>query len=300
MSLIEQVKDRLSIFKNLYDVIRIIDPVNKKVLEVDGYKDEIRERLCYHLWGRDEFCENCVSMRSYLENDTFVKLQHKENKVCLLTATSIVINNNLYIVEILKDISDKGEIKDRNIGDSHSAEKIISEINDKIIRDELTGIYNRRFINERLPVDINNSNIKEQALSVIMTDIDSFKRINDQYGYIIGNRTLVDFTRLLKSCIRESSDWLARYEGEEFLIVLNNTDCERAYKVAERIRRLLENTKFIYDDISINITSSFGIYSLKDREEDAETLISNADKCLYEAKRLGRNTTFCVYKKYDN
>lgn len=298
MSLIGQVKDRLSIFKNLYDVIRIIDPVNKRVLEVDGCMEETRERTCYCLWGRDELCENCVSMRSYLENDTFVRLQYKDTKVYLITATPIIIDNNLYIVELLKDISDKGKIKDRNIDNSYSAEKMISEINDKIIKDELTGIYNRRFINERLPVDINNSNIKEQALSVIMTDIDFFKRINDQYGHLIGDRILVDFARLLKSCIRENSDWLARYGGEEFLIVLNNTDSEKAYKVAEKIRKLLEDTKFVYGDISINITSSFGVYSLKNYEEDAETLISNADKCLYEAKRLGRNTTFCSYKKY--
>jgi two-component system, cell cycle response regulator len=289
ISLIEQVKDRLSIFKNLYDVIRIIDPINKKVIEVDGCKEETKENPCYCIWGRDELCKNCASMRAYLENDTFVKLQYKGNKVCLLTATPILIDNNLYIAEILKDISDKGKIKDINISDSNNAEKLISEINDRIIKDELTGIYNRRFINERLPVDINNSNKKEQALSVIMADIDFFKKINDDYGHVIGDKVLSDFAGLLKSCVRKDSDWVARYGGEEFLIVLNNTDSESAYKVAEKIRKLLEATKFNYEDISINITSSFGVHSLNINKEDAETLVLNADKGLYEAKKSGRN-----------
>jgi diguanylate cyclase (GGDEF)-like protein len=292
VKLIEEIKDRLSMFKNLYDNIRIVDPVNKRAFIINELQELQLEGVCYGFWKKDSFCENCISIRAYLENDTFVKIEHKENgQVILLTATPIVTEEGTYILEILKDISKNGQIINYSNYNINSAEILISEMNDKIIKDELTGIYNRRYINERLKIDINDCFKKRQALSVIMADIDSFKNINDNYGHLAGDKIIKDFAKILESSIRKSTDWVSRYGGEEFLIVLNNTDSKEAYEAAENIRKLIERTKFIYGSHIINITSSFGISCIKDDKFDIEVLIENADKNLYEAKSLGRNKT---------
>lgn len=291
MSIIKEVQDKLSNFKNLYDIIRIVDPLNKEVIYSDDQKEQEIKYKCYCIFNKNVFCKNCISMRAYLEDDTFVKLEYNEEQVFLVIATPVIIKGNRYVAEIIKDISKNGFIKNESIDSLEMTESLISGMNDKIIKDELTGIYNRRYIDERLPVDVNNSVYKAQPISVIMADIDFFKSVNDNYGHIIGDKVLSDFAKLIKSSIRNSTDWVGRYGGEEFLIVLNNTNAKEAYEISEKLRKLIENTEFCYDGAKLKITSSFGVYSPSNKNLDSKTLISNVDKNLYEAKRSGRNRT---------
>ena len=291
LGILEQVKERLSIFINFYDILRVVDPIKKKaiILEDDFLKEV--DGSCCNIWEREEACENCISMRAYLENDMFVKIENKEGKIFLVIATPLMIEDNIYIIEIIKDISQNGEISTKTSNGENFIETILYDLNEKIVKDELTGIYNRRYINERLPMNINNSIIKQAPLSVIMADIDFFKDVNDNYGHLIGDKILIDFAKLIQASIREDSDWVGRYGGEEFLIVLNNTGLDKAYKISEKIRKLLENTTFEYDHIKVKITSSFGVYGITTNKISMEELILNADKNLYEAKTSGRNKT---------
>ncbi|KMT22540.1 GGDEF domain-containing protein, partial [Clostridium cylindrosporum] len=291
MNIVEEVKNRLSVFKNLYDIFRLVDPVNKKTITVNDNSIEESKGYCYDFWKRDEFCKNCISIRAYLEDDTFVKIQNNEGKIFLVTATPLILNNNRYIVEILKDITQNGKIQTKNDSSENYTEYVLNELNEKIIKDELTGVYNRRYINETLPVNINKSIVKQYPLSVIMADIDFFKKINDNYGHLIGDKILIDFCKLVKYHIRKSTDWLSRYGGEEFLIVLQDTDLHSAYKVAEDIRKSLENTVFQYDDIKIKITASLGVHQLSSHKNNMDELLLGADRNLYHAKITGRNKT---------
>lgn len=122
-----------------------------------------------------------------------------------------------------------------------------------------------------------------------MCDIDFFKAVNDNYGHLAGDCILFEFASLLKKNI--NNNWVARYGGEEFIIVLNNTDNDTAFNVSEKIRKEIEKSSFEYDGVKINITSSFGIYTLDSNESkiDTKSIIGYADKKLYEAKRTGRN-----------
>lgn len=291
MSSVKEVVDRLSIFKNLYDSIRVVDPINKEVIFSSDQKEQDINHNCYSLWSKNTFCKNCISMRAYLEEDTFVKLEYNEDQVFLIIATPVFIDGNRYVAETLKDISKSGLIENENSGNLEKTELLISQMNERIVKDELTGIYNRRYIDERLPVDINNNILKGQSISVIMADIDLFKNVNDNYGHIVGDKVLKDFAKLIKESIRKDIDWVGRYGGEEFLIVLNNTNTEDAYKISEKVRKLIEESDFFYDDLKIKITSSFGVYSIDNKKLDSEGLVSSADKNLYEAKRAGRNRT---------
>ncbi len=291
MDILEEIKERLAIFKNLYDIIRVVDPLSKKTINLENDMEVVLEGSCFDFWKRGILCDNCISIRAFLNNDTFVKVEKNEEKTFLITASPINIDGKIYIVEILKDIT-VNSLLPVNRENNTSLKTLINEMSEKIIKDDLTGIYNRRYIDERLPVDINKSMIDGYPLSIIMADIDRFKKINDKYGHIIGDKVLKDFAQLVSRSVRKDTDWVGRYGGEEFLIVLNNTDAGTAYNVVEKIRKHIDETVFIYENLKIHITSSFGVYSLHDENLYVDELISKADKNLYKAKTGGRNKTF--------
>ncbi len=155
--------------------------------------------------------------------------------------------------------------------------------------DPLIGIYNRKFIEEKLPLRIKNALDNSIPLSLAMCDIDFFKKINDRYGHQVGDKVLRFLGNFLKMRLR-GSDIIARYGGEEFLILLENAPKQRAYKIMERLRRLLAKEKLQIDnEKDIQITISIGISTLGEDGETIDELIENADKALYEAKSKGRN-----------
>lgn len=287
----ESLEKKIEIFKSLYDIIIVIDPVEKKtVLVNDNYKKKTDENYNW-LLKREKFCDKNISMHAYLNNDSFIKIESIEGKMFLINAAPISHKGKTYILEAIKDITNNSSFVVNNEVKGNNVEILISEMNEKIIKDYLTGVYNRRYINERLPMDIKNSIIEGYPLSIIMADIDHFKNVNDTYGHLIGDEVLIDFTKLILKTIRKDIDWLGRYGGEEFLIVLKDMDSENAYLIAEKIRKLVDETIFTYDNLNVHITSSFGVHGYKNEKLNLEDLISQVDKKLYVAKTSGRNKT---------
>jgi diguanylate cyclase (GGDEF)-like protein len=176
-------------------------------------------------------------------------------------------------------------------------ERSLKDANEKItmlsITDPLTGIYNRSYLNERLPQEIARSFRYKHPLSLLMCDIDRFKRINDTYGHLIGDQILSNFVLCLNQSIRKSIDWMVRYGGEEFLIVLPETNVKGAWQGAERLRKMVSSHIFAGDGEDLRITASFGVSGFDPSEcEDkisSETLIAESDRFLYQAKQAGRN-----------
>lgn len=140
---------------------------------------------------------------------------------------------------------------------------------------------------ERLDI-INSSGAKKEPLSILMIDIDFFKKINDTYGHAAGDIVLEEVARVIKSCTR-NADTAARYGGEEFVVMLNNTPVSAAMAIAERIRKLVEESAILYDGQKINVTISIGVSSYNFDLEPAKSIVDRADKALYESKQNGRN-----------
>jgi len=161
------------------------------------------------------------------------------------------------------------------------------------ITDPLTGCYNRGYMTERLPQEIKRAKRYRHSLSLVLCDIDHFKRVNDTYGHQVGDRILKEFVQWINESIRDGVDWLARYGGEEFLIVVPETDTKGACCVAERLRRMLSQRAIEIQGERIYITASFGVTGLDpdtpDEKISPEALITQADECLYQAKQEGRN-----------
>nr|WP_229429001.1 GGDEF domain-containing protein [Massilia sp. ST3] len=162
-------------------------------------------------------------------------------------------------------------------------------------RDPLTGCYNRRVLQSGLlDAELARSRRYGTALSVIMCDIDHFKRINDSYGHAAGDQVLSGFAGLLQSMARETDDSVIRYGGEEFLVVLPQAELAEAQSLAERIRHAFANTPTpIGGGAYVSATASFGIAcvpTLHDAMPDKfDALIETADIQLYAVKREGRN-----------
>lgn len=161
------------------------------------------------------------------------------------------------------------------------------------ITDPLTKCYNRGYIMDRLPQEINRAIRYKRALSLVLCDIDHFKKVNDTYGHQAGDRVLIEFVCSIKQTIRNDLDWIARYGGEEFLIVLPETAPEGALIMAERLRNTISNNKFIVHEKAFHVTSSFGICGFDsasfDENISSEVLINIADQHLYQCKLEGRN-----------
>lgn len=157
------------------------------------------------------------------------------------------------------------------------------------VTDPLTGLYNRRYLNSHMQLLIERSVARSRPLSVLAIDLDRFKLVNDTHGHDAGDRVLREFSQRMRLAIR-GIDLACRHGGEEFIIVLPDTDAETAESIAERLRCGIAETPFEIDDNgnSIGVTASIGIATLATDESTAD-LLKRADTALYEAKAQGRN-----------
>ncbi len=170
------------------------------------------------------------------------------------------------------------------------------ELQELSIRDSLTGLHNRRHLIETLTQEISRSKRYGNSLSLLMIDIDYFKRYNDSYGHLAGDEALKTMAVILGKTLR-SNDCSARYGGEEFAIMLPATESEGARQMAERIRQKFEETSFTWEGRTEKITVSIGIGTFPENSDDLNSLIGNADAALYQAKKAGRNQVMLSKKK---
>jgi diguanylate cyclase (GGDEF)-like protein len=286
---LELIKDNIDILKKLYDVIRIVDPVTKKVLLYDEGKLIEKGSSCFSKIEKEQMCKNCISLRALKDNKTYMKLENSDDKSYLITVMPMELEDKIIIVELIKEVTDTlfyGHSLDTK---GCKVNNIIQEMKQLTIKDSLTEIANRRFIDERLPVDMKICYKSKQPISIIMVDVDHFKNINDQFGHVAGDEVLREFAYGLKSCIRDKRDWIGRYGGEEFLICVPGAASEAALVIAERMKKHLEEKNFVLNGENIKITASFGICTIQDKNITMEEFLKCVDQKLYDAKNAGRN-----------
>jgi len=166
------------------------------------------------------------------------------------------------------------------------------EIRTLSITDPLTGAFNRGYLMNRLPEELNRAERYDHPLSLLICDIDRFKNVNDSYGHLAGDAVLRHLVKCLNGSIRQGIDWIARFGGEEFFIILSETDHEGALAVAERLRVSFSADSIQFEGQRIDVTASFGVATRDasmQEEVSSEDLIKKADRCLYQAKEDGRN-----------
>jgi len=166
------------------------------------------------------------------------------------------------------------------------------------LHDQLTGAYNRGYLDRQLSKEIQRSWRYGHPLSIIMCDIDHFKAVNDRYGHQAGDQVLREFVSRINRSIRNENDWVARYGGEEFVIVLPETPPAGCLIVAERFRKLIAATPVMVQEGAVDVTVSFGAITIENTslidEMSMDVILGKADECLYRAKATGRNRVIAV------
>lgn len=277
--LFEDVKKKLSLIEDIYDDIRIVNPISKKVLNIKSSKIESFTGKCYDLWKCGEICHNCISMRAYNELDTFVKIECISAKIMFIIATPIHLNGNLYILEVLKDISnDNSEI-------NHCIDGAINKLNEIIIIDSLTGLYNIRYIEERLPVDVNNSILEKYPLSLINIEVDNFKNLVNEFGNNIKEKIILHICDNIININIEEMTWVGRYNESQIFIELKNVNKNKAIDLSEKILKKLNSKLFNYNNLSINLNYNFGVYCTENEKIDENNFLEEIDKKIFKAKR---------------
>jgi diguanylate cyclase len=235
-------------------------------------------------------------LREYLNDTNAQSLVYEEMQVSLASADTIEQVQAVVQVLLTSSIQAKRDAEELK-GRLNRAQSETAMIREKLVRaeklaalDGLTSLPNRRSLEEFLRNAVADSHLEHTPLSLVMADLDHFKRINDSFGHQAGDAVIKAFSRIFSENVR-STDMVARYGGEEFAIVLPRTPMGNASFVVERIRKVIEATDWV-DPISSRpierVTASFGIAEIMDGETP-EKIIERADQKLYCAKRNGRN-----------
>ena len=221
--------------------------------------------------------ERLVALQSLNKKER--DLRHTQEQL-LATESAAKTELELQVKQRTRDLSNLlGQLEDEN--------KSLAELS---INDALTKVRNRRFFNDIYPQMWNDSIEERTPISVIMLDIDHFKRVNDDYGHLCGDHCLVTLAQIMQSSVNHSTDVVCRYGGEEFAIILTRTTAEQACVVAERIRENIEMTIITDGERTFKVTSSFGVAGLIPTEHASpDALIALSDAALYKSKRNGRN-----------
>lgn len=241
--------------------------------------------------GRSVKCDVQIEEDSVSRNHCLIKRTGRSYVIRDLGSTNGTrVNDSLIDEAVLRD-GDLIQVG-RTILKFISSVNIESSYHEEIYRlmttDGLTQVYNKRYFLEQLEKEISRAVRYGRDLSLIMFDIDHFKRINDTYGHLAGDAILKQLAQLVKAKIRRE-DIIGRYGGEEFGIILPEINKLNAILTAEKIRKLVEVTTFMFEEVLIPVTVSLGVASLEDEPLSPEELIKRADEKLYEAKRTGRN-----------
>jgi diguanylate cyclase (GGDEF)-like protein/PAS domain S-box-containing protein len=198
-------------------------------------------------------------------------------------SSGVLLEGKYFLVSLVLDITERVRAERR-------VQELKDALQEQATHDQLTGLYNRRFLEDTLQRELIRAARERRPLSMIMGDLDHFKAVNDRYGHQAGDAVLRVFGALLKAQAR-SSDVYCRYGGEEFLLVMPGMTEAAAGERANRLRQTVADTPIEFEGHTIRVTASFGVATFPDHGDDGDALVSAADKALYAAKAAGRNRT---------
>lgn len=285
----EGIDKQLVELKNEIDYLRL---ERHKILEVE--RKEVRNIISSEIKKLKEFVEN--SMKE-IDNETskeIYRIHHEGKKVGRKIDEIATKKVQKKTAQTLKTIGKQAErqLKDtvqRQIErETFKIRDDLVEAEKRAVTDSLTGAYNRRYFMPRLKMEVTVAGKVGDKISLLMLDIDNFKKINDTYGHPAGDSVLREISMKLHEGLRKE-DILGRYGGEEFVIFLPQIIKKEAVKTAERLRRSIKRHPFYWEGESFNLTISLGVAAFPEDSEDYIRLIEVADERLLKAKREGKD-----------
>lgn len=195
----------------------------------------------------------------------------------------------LNIMRVLSSrLRQAGEERSQQKTSEKSLSHQVVELREQAIRDPLTGLFNRRYLQETLEREFSRAKREALTISILIMDIDHFKQINDTFGHPAGDYILQEFGKLLQECVR-LEDIVCRYGGDEFVVVMPGANIAAACERAEQIRATFLARRIAFEDHELHATLSLGAAAYPRHGLSADEVLSNADQALYQAKQAGRN-----------
>lgn len=254
----------------LFDLVEKIVSVgrnadNQIALEFNGVS---RYHFKLHASGEGHILEDCGS-----KNGTYLNNKKVEGQIQLSRADIIKI----------------GSIALKYLPKGDPERLTYDKLNLEANTDKHTGCYNKGYFNNRIALEVNKSKVTGDPLSLIIFDLDHFKKLNDNYGHDAGDYVLKEMAQVIRVGGIREQDVFARYGGEEFVILLPKTNLKQSFEIAERLRKLIENKEFIYDGKRLPVTASIGVADYRQGVNTGTDLFKRADEAVYKAKEGGRN-----------
>ena len=260
-------------------------------LDKSGFSLDVEEYLADKLEPKSKECINLAkeSLESFKESNKSIEGLTREHIVEIekISQDEKEIDIKSFKTRLETFQNDLLEELQKANDTIHALEKEVQELQKLSNIDPLTKLYNRKALEAELEELLRHSKERKLDLVIAMIDVDDFKKVNDTYGHIAGDKVLLFLAKFLKNSIREY-DKAYRYGGEEFLVIFNRTTTKAAIKVAERILNMVRKNTLIYKNQKIRITLSMGM-SEHQKGDTAESLIERADAALYEAKKNGKD-----------
>jgi diguanylate cyclase (GGDEF)-like protein len=285
-----------TIFDSIRDPFIIIDKNYRIVRANEAYAQLKRRplgilsgRLCYEvIKGREGICDACLLEKTFSSGDPCAK----EKPATLSDGSEGWIEIYTYpifdekgkvshVIEYTRDITNRKRHEEERTS-------LIRKLDYLSKTDSLTGVLNRRAIMERIEYEIERAKRYGSGLSIVICDLDYFKEVNDTYGHAVGDGVLRSLTGTISGALR-SADIAGRYGGDEFILILPETQIEVAEVVAERVREAVKEAEIRIGSEKINISLSLGVTAYEYPTDDADELIKRADSALYMSKNEGRN-----------
>jgi len=283
---------RKMIMNSIADIIIVIDD-NSRIVECN--------RAAVQTFGKNtESLEgfSLLSIHPYLteiKNSNGINYSKKlivndQEKYFEISSETVLFNEKYPVGRLihLRDITDHKRLENELIDKINRVELLQQQLKEQAIRDPLTGAFNRRYLDEILERDFSFMQRNSQPVSFVMIDIDHFKKINDTWGHQAGDAVLKKLSSILMGHTRKS-DIVCRYGGEEFLIVLNGSESDDAYRIIEKIRIAFKSSNIEFHGNEIAVTLSGGVSSFPTNGSNPIELIRKSDDALYRAKKSGRD-----------
>jgi diguanylate cyclase (GGDEF)-like protein len=292
------------IIEKMVDGLLVLD-TNLQILDINPSAEKMLEVRSKDIFGKNslevfpQWADVILNtQRSGKDFRTDVQGRIDPNRRFDLTITPLILNYpprvSGYLI-LFRDITHHWDARDGLQDLNQKLESRIGEINalqdelrEQAIRDSLTGVYNRRFLEEALSSEVPRAVEGRYPLCLIMMDLDHFKDVNDVYGHKAGDLVLQELANKLKHTVRDG-DLACRYGGDEFVIILPNVAPDIAYERAEQIRQCIEAMTIKYKMVTLKVTASLGVSVFPEHGSNIDLLMRAADKALYVSKMEGRN-----------
>jgi putative two-component system response regulator len=281
-----EAKSFFAFAKDEFDIVRIVDPRNRRICDMDTWEET--DQVCHDIWGRCERCENCTSLRCLKSKKRAYKVEFKDGRVFVIFSKYMAVGDREFVVEMVSDATDDF------LADSNEKDKvaeIIKSYNHMVITDSLTGVYNRRFLDQYFAESLNCCYDKHITVNVAIMDIDDFKKVNDQYGHLAGDQMLQDvagYWKLHYDYRRKNHDQIVvRYGGDEMVIVSCGVSYETFRTTLLDYYANMRTMCYYKDEAQIPFSLSFGTASSDEFTQGKwawKDLLAQADKRLYEQK----------------